>query len=77
MSKVNNGGYAFPSGLANTESGIISSDDVGDGGMNLRDYFAAKAMQGIYSNPEIWPMYDQVAKMAYGLADAMLAERET
>ena len=48
-------------------------------GMNLRDYFAAKAMQGFLdevgsqSNQE-W--FDQIAKNAYRMADAMMKARE-
>jgi hypothetical protein len=49
-------------------------------GMELRDYFAAKAMQGIlsgnypicYSNPA----EDHIAKAAYEQADAMLKARQ-
>ena len=48
-------------------------------GMNLRDYFAAKAMQGfiqysatkgIYTPPD-----NELAKVSYDLADAMLKAR--
>ena len=43
-------------------------------GMSLRDYFAAKAMQGFNHNPRYddWT-HDAVAEIAYGQADAMLA----
>ncbi len=45
-------------------------------GMTLRDYFAAKAMQGICSHIETWGLVtDQIATSAYELADAMLAAR--
>lgn len=40
----------------------------------LRDYFAAKAMQAIISNPSMGNV--NVAQMAYGIADTMLSERE-
>lgn len=46
---------------------------VQDDGMTLRDYFAAKAMQGILFEglePE------ETAKHAYAMADAMLKARE-
>lgn len=46
-------------------------------GMTLRDYFAAAALQGIASIG-YWPKKDDyplIASHAYGLADAMLAER--
>ena len=48
-------------------------------GMTLRDYFAAKAMQGMlagllgYGHDIMW---DQIAKDAYKQADAMLKARE-
>lgn len=57
------------------ESGLYrSSTDAGFGGMTLRDYFAAKAMAGMLSceQPQNTPT---VARVAYELADAMLAER--
>lgn len=47
-------------------------------GMDLRDYFAAKAMQGLLSTvkDEEW-QYDDVADIAYGMADAMMEARES
>ena len=52
MSKVDDGGPAFPSGLAattnaNGEPILYDSGERCAGGMALRDYFAAKAMQAI------------------------------
>lgn len=47
-------------------------------GMTLRDYFAAKAMQGFMankSNPMRFQPEDD-ADWAYSIADAMLAARE-
>ena len=42
--------------------------------MTMRDYFAAKAMQSInISRPNT--AYDNVARYAYQMADAMLKER--
>ena len=45
--------------------------------MTLRDYFAAKAVQGICASgpSEDWTN-DQLAAEAYELADAMLKERD-
>ena len=51
-------------------------------GMTLRDYFAAKALQGLVlligipvdGRDELWD--GETAKRAYALADAMLAERK-
>jgi len=59
-----------------------SRGEVAQEGMMLRDYFAAKAMQGWVSS---WPVtYERLvsidhvgslAEQAYMVADAMLAER--
>lgn len=64
MSKEKTGGPAFP------------HDGQADytGGLTLRDYFAAKAMQGLLSNSETnkaWGVNEN-AKYAYEQADAML-----
>lgn len=61
------GGSAFP----------VPSDDSRLQGMSLRDYFAAKAMQGFASNPTFVEIIDYayVAKHSYKWADAMLKER--
>jgi hypothetical protein len=48
-------------------------------GMTLRDYFAAKAMQGLLAGtltPEIVWSQSDVAETAYNVADAMIKERE-
>jgi hypothetical protein len=46
-------------------------------GMTLRDYFAAKAMQGICASvPSLEWSSDRLAAEAYDLADAMLKARE-
>lgn len=46
-------------------------------GMTLRDYFAAKAMNGMCSHVDTWGMtVPQIAKRAYDLADEMLRVRE-
>ena len=48
-------------------------------GMTLRDYFAAKAMQGVMSGcatrGEVF-MYSDLAGLSYEIADAMLKARE-
>ena len=57
--------------------------DLGDGmqyqkGMTLRDYFAAKAMQALLSDPN-WREdmdFDETASAGYTMADAMLKARE-
>ena len=58
------GGPAFPTGTAYQ-------------GMTLRDYFAAKAMQGIVANPNAQGMsYREISDRAFAQADAMLKARE-
>ena len=69
---------AFPSGNDVTLGDWKSN---GHSGMTLRDYFAAKAMQGIFaSNTEHdhadEHIFDAVAEAAYKQADAMLKARE-
>lgn len=44
------------------------------GGMTLRDYFAAKAMQGMMADGRTGE--DYVASLAYNYADAMLKARK-
>ena len=63
------GGPAFPP-MHNPNTHVF--------GMTLRDYFAAKAMQGITStlSGTAPVLYDNIADDAYALADAMLKARE-
>jgi len=44
-------------------------------GMTLRDYFAAKAMQGILTDPEIVMGATEIANLSYKYADAMMKAR--
>ena len=69
------GGRAFPTTLENYDNMRPAG-----AGMTLRDYFAAKAMQGLITSrhkdfEDGWYDEDVVAKSAYQMADAMLAER--
>jgi hypothetical protein len=46
-------------------------------GMTLRDYFAAKAMQGVLSRPTAGLLHaEDIAPAAYMMADAMLKARD-
>jgi len=45
-------------------------------GMTLRDYFAAKAMQGLVSDPDLVLDAIQTAQLSYKYADAMLEARD-
>ena len=59
----------------------VGSGDMRDPcGMTLRDYFAAKAMQGLQANArdEVMEMrYWEIASYAYKMADAMMEARKT
>ena len=68
MSTINDGGPVFP--LAEPGNCVSASE-----GMSLRDYFAAKAMQGLIVGVEN-PRTCYIAKAAYAMADAMLAARK-
>jgi hypothetical protein len=87
------GGPAFPSQKGyifrtiNKENGVPTAEQAElqtVDGMTLRDYFAAKAMQGVLSSggnlkKEYWPDHkegrENIAILAYLQADAMLKER--
>lgn len=70
------GGPAFPqSGVCTPEINSWDSEDFGGRGLTLRDYFAAKAMQGRLANPDWLCSDDRTATEAYQLADAMLRAR--
>lgn len=69
------GGTAFPSQQWVKEEGLPGSL-VLMGGMTIRDYFAAAALQGMYGWFGSTPIVHEVAaKIAYETADAMLQER--
>lgn len=44
-------------------------------GMSLRDYFAAKAMNGILAGDDTMDDASKLARWAYEIADAMIAHR--
>ena len=46
------------------------------GDMDLRDYFAAKAMQSLSNNNDMEDLEDVFAEQAYRIADAMMKARE-
>lgn len=77
----NDGGQAFPD--PGRGQSAKQRDLIGNPGMALRDYFAAKAMQAFLSghiahhgHESHWP-YDQMASEAWDVADAMIAARGT
>ncbi len=73
MSNIETGGPAFPT------DGFKFSLEHGDhqSGMTLRDYFAAKVMQGFAADPNMagTPVIE-IANQAYAAADAMLKARK-
>jgi hypothetical protein len=67
------GGPAFP-----LKGPFMQSDEYG---MTLRDYFAAKAMQGMLANPKLQEQIlkagqSWIEESAYAVANAMLKVRE-
>jgi hypothetical protein len=68
---------AFPTTNHNYGDGMYASE-----GMTLRDYFAAKAMQGLIASPRTPSgtvgdvTSDLVANLSYAVADAMLKARQ-
>ena len=69
------GGPAFP----NTDATIPKEGDYWNyQGMTLRDYFAAKAMQGMLVACTGWSegQQERLAKCSYSMADEMLKAKE-
>lgn len=80
MSNTNTGGPAFPLPPHTKRWDDVEKCYVQDEGMTLRDYFAAKAMQGICNTRSHTDLKGHVtasAKVAYAMADAMLSARGT
>ena len=78
MSNTNTSGNqpAFPTPrIEFSNEGAITSFAVMADGMTLRDYFAAKAMQGIVSRGITDGEVDRCASNAYKMADAMTQAR--
>lgn len=72
------GGPAFPTHRLQWDYGSEDRElATKHSGMTMRDYFAAKAMQGWLASfgPTDSPKASSVAALAYGIADAMLAAR--
>jgi hypothetical protein len=72
----NTGGAAFPDPAAERK---YADCEGYEHGMTLRDYFAAKAMQGYLSGHAgegiVFPLWEDVSKDSYDIADAMLKAR--
>lgn len=75
---LDDGGPAFPvAGMTGLPNGEVV---YGENGMTLRDYFAAKAMQGMLADlPKTLYGLDwqtKVTESSYEIADAMLKARQ-
>lgn len=87
MSEIKDGGPAFPElkSLVHKTQAYAEAENVG--GMTLRDYFAAKALVGLFAmeaNPRVGETVepfrsdkhvDAMARISYELADAMIRAR--
>ena len=71
--------------MKNTDSAFPLSEDTFERGMDLRDYFAAKALQGLLSaevngwieTHETYEFYlKDLVTSAYKMADAMMEARD-
>ena len=79
---INYGGPAFPNFKTNADTGCV--EICPQGGMTLRDYFAAKAMVGMLSSDNIDARNlvansvarSHLAQVGYAIADAMLKARK-
>lgn len=65
--QIKDGGLAFP--IVGTHEQVLET------GMTLRDYFAAKALQGLLSDSEVQGTPHEFAERAYSMASAMLRVR--
>ena len=76
MNKTKTGGPAFPLSTVDPYERSVTTCD----GMTLRDYFAAKAMQGELASQNAdtgaWNNLNKLAAHAYNIADAMLEARD-
>jgi hypothetical protein len=68
MSNTNTGGPAFPQFVISNFGAHV------EGGMTLRDYFAAKAMQGLIASGST--NAQEIGQASFIVADAMLKARE-
>lgn len=67
MSKIDDGGFAFP--IPATEHNYAEF------GMTIRDWFAGKALAGLLACQDTVGTNVDIARSVYALADAMIAER--
>ena len=80
MSNTKTGGAAFPRS-GNEWADMPWAEAPAKDGMTLRDYFAAKALQGMLANPKLQEQIlkagqSWIEESAWKVADAMLKARE-
>lgn len=80
MSKIDDGGPAFPSGMQELSDKILGPVNPG---LATRDYIAIHVLSGMMANNIPTPPFetieevqDHLAKLAYGYADSMLRARQ-
>lgn len=90
MNEPDSGGPAFPSKFTRSDknAGEVRMQFTAAGGMTLRDYFAAKAMQSTLESESALETIEAaatdthmktaalVARMSYAIADEMLKARQ-
>jgi hypothetical protein len=88
MSKIDDGGPVAPNMVTQkfVDVNTVAKDTVkAEGGLSIRDYFAAAAMQGLCHGWEYCDLIDMsnktlkpvaIPRAAYIIADAMLAARK-
>ncbi len=84
MDKIDNGGSAFPIDSYMLNPNATEKEIKEAQGMTLRDYFAAAALQGWLASyperdtphPAMNECENDVARLSYKMADAMLAARK-
>lgn len=72
--KKNDGGHAFPNVYH-----LRTGEEISPPGMTLRDYFAGRALTGLFAFDSFGQKLsapETFARYAYQMADAMLAERD-
>lgn len=85
MSEIKDGGPAFPfersdayltKDLVCSRCGhAVPGFTTQERGMTLRDWLAGQALMGLCGDSEYSGSFAEFAKFAYGVADAMIAER--
>jgi hypothetical protein len=74
MSKINDGGPAFPSTIQYFPDDKNANEEQG---MTLRQYYAGQVLIGIMANPNSTAVTsDTIAAWCFKMADAMLKARE-